>query len=250
MFAVESRMGLPKNKPLLILKLAMSLNGFLDEGTGQRSTISNEKDRASVDILRSLSDAILIGGGTARFDNPRLLLYSKESENRRIAKGKSPHPKRIILWGSSSSLEKFKELTVFTNKEAETVLIIPEMLEAETRRVLPHIKTVTHPEKRISIQALIDLISSLHLHTLLIEGGSVIAREFLMSQTIDAIRLAYSPVTFNPGKAKGVSVFYALKEKEISSRPTLIENHGSMFSCWYCLNDEGRKFSDEQIMSK
>jgi riboflavin-specific deaminase-like protein len=243
-------MELHKNKPLLILKLAMSLNGFLDKGTGQRSTISNEEDRASVDILRSLSDAILIGGGTARFDNPRLLLYSKESEHRRIAQGKNSHPKRIILWGSSSSLEEFKDLTVFTNKEAETVLIIPEMLEPEARSALQHIRIITHPEERISIQALIDVISSLHLSTLLIEGGAEIAKEFLTSQKIDAIRLAYSPMTFNPSKAKGFSVFYVLNEKEMSSRPTLIENHGTMFSCWYCLNDQGKKFLDEQITSK
>jgi len=64
----------------------MSLDGYLDDASSDRLILSSAADLDRVDELRAGSDAILIGAGTIRADNPRLLLRSPA---RREARGSS-----------------------------------------------------------------------------------------------------------------------------------------------------------------
>src|SRR6202050_2848777 len=65
----------------------MSVDGCIDDATGDRLILSNEADLDRVDEVRAGSDAILVGAGTIRRDNPALLVRSKLRRNRRIAGG-------------------------------------------------------------------------------------------------------------------------------------------------------------------
>lgn len=59
-------------RPYFIWKIATSLDGRIAAADGTSQWISSEQSRADVQILRSQSDAILIGTGTALADNPTL----------------------------------------------------------------------------------------------------------------------------------------------------------------------------------
>lgn len=58
--------------PWVIAKWAMTLDGKIATHTGDSQWISNEQSRAVVHRLRGRVDAILVGSGTARADDPRL----------------------------------------------------------------------------------------------------------------------------------------------------------------------------------
>jgi len=64
--------------PFLTLKLAMSIDGKIADSKGSSRWISSEKSRKAVMNLRKGVDAILVGAGTARTDNPSLLCARKE----------------------------------------------------------------------------------------------------------------------------------------------------------------------------
>ena len=59
-------------RPFLTLKLANSFDGRIATGTGQSQWITGPEARRAVHAMRSRHDAVMVGGGTARKDDPTL----------------------------------------------------------------------------------------------------------------------------------------------------------------------------------
>lgn len=74
-------------RPLGVLKWAMSLDGRIALPNGDSQWISGPAARAWVHRLRAGCDGVIVGGGTVRFDDPRLT-----SRGRR-----QPEPLRVVL---------------------------------------------------------------------------------------------------------------------------------------------------------
>nr|WP_299847055.1 bifunctional diaminohydroxyphosphoribosylaminopyrimidine deaminase/5-amino-6-(5-phosphoribosylamino)uracil reductase RibD [uncultured Paracoccus sp.] len=61
-----------RGRPWLVLKLAASFDGRIATATGESQWITGPAARAHVHGLRLTSDAVMVGGGTARADRPSL----------------------------------------------------------------------------------------------------------------------------------------------------------------------------------
>ena len=83
---------LRKNRPWVHAKWAMTLDGRLAAKTCDSQWISGEESRKIVHQLRSRMDAIVIGAGTAKYDDPLLTVRLDESE--RLG-NKTPY--RVVL---------------------------------------------------------------------------------------------------------------------------------------------------------
>ena len=84
-------------RPYVVLSCAMSLDGYIDDASPQRLILSNPADLDRVDEMRASVDAILVGAGTIRRDNPRLLVRSAERRAERIALGRPESPIKVTL---------------------------------------------------------------------------------------------------------------------------------------------------------
>src|SRR5438067_4145356 len=60
------------DRPWVTLKLALSSDGKMNDPSGERRWISNEQSRAEVQRLRANVDAIAVGLGTVKADDPQL----------------------------------------------------------------------------------------------------------------------------------------------------------------------------------
>lgn len=225
---------------LVILKIALSLNGFLDEGLAVRSILSNEEDRKVVSSLRSKVDAIIIGGGTFRNDNPSLLVYQEEDQRRRITENRPPHPLPVIIWGSKNSPLEYLNFNLFvanTENTRPVLVIAAKRLRTDMEKLPAHISVEYYDGDRISAKELIDLLQLRGIGQILVEGSGPLCRLFLEYASADIIRIAYRGKIFKPETAKGIrpAISIDLTENYRLDKLEMLDgkNSDSMYAAWY-----------------
>ncbi|MGJ5674074.1 MAG: bifunctional diaminohydroxyphosphoribosylaminopyrimidine deaminase/5-amino-6-(5-phosphoribosylamino)uracil reductase RibD [Nostochopsis sp.] len=92
-------------RPLGILKYAMTLDGKIATTTGHSAWVTNQEARSVVHQLRAACDAVIIGGNTVRFDNPRLTSHQQGAHNPlRIVMSRTLNlPVQAHLWETASA---------------------------------------------------------------------------------------------------------------------------------------------------
>lgn len=170
--------------PFVTLKLAMSLDGKIATRTGDSKWITNERSRAFVHRIRRESDAILVGGATARLDDPRLTARV----GRRVY-----YPTRVIVTESGdlepdlSMLREPGQSIVAASKRANAASL--RKLEQAGARIL----TLADRGGRASVADLMRQLAEMGHLSVLIEGGGEIAASALEERVVDKVLFFYAP---------------------------------------------------------
>ncbi len=178
------------DRPYVVASCAVSLDGYLDDATASRLILSGPEDLDEVDALRASADAILVGAGTIRKDNPRLLVRDPARVAAREAAGKSPHPFRVAL---TSSGELDPRASFFTGP-GTALVYCPAAAVARARNNLGNKADVIDAGENLSVAAVLaDLYTERGVVTLLAEGGARVLRDLLAENLVDELRLAIAP---------------------------------------------------------
>ena len=178
-------------KPYVTSKVAMSLDGHIDDLSKDRLLLSSKEDMSAVDALRAEQDALLVGAGTLRTDNPRLVIRSEELRAQRRSRGLPPDPIKVAI---TSSGNVNPELQFFHCGEAQKILYCPASLHAQLDIQLRDFATVIPcPSSRVDPAFVLDDLSARGVKKLLIEGGQQIHSLFLQAGLVDELRIAIAP---------------------------------------------------------
>jgi diaminohydroxyphosphoribosylaminopyrimidine deaminase / 5-amino-6-(5-phosphoribosylamino)uracil reductase len=86
-------------RPYVVLKLAATLDGRIAAPDGSSRWITGPEARADVHRLRAESDAVLVGAGTVRADDPELTVRLGDTapvrQPRRVVLGRAPRSARV-----------------------------------------------------------------------------------------------------------------------------------------------------------
>ncbi|GAA2118061.1 hypothetical protein GCM10009759_64980 [Kitasatospora saccharophila] len=184
-------------RPHVLLSVATSIDGHIDDASPERLLLSNAADFDRVDQVRADSDAILIGGNTLRSDNPRLLVNSEERRAARVAAGKPAYPLKVTISASGDLSRDLK----FWHHGDKKVVYTTDSAAAKLREELDGLADVVSTGATVDFGALLDDLGTRGVQRLMVEGGGRIHTQFLSQGLADEIHLAIAPLVVGDADA-------------------------------------------------
>lgn len=184
-----------KKEPFVILKIAQSLDGKIAAAGGESKWITGPKARNRVHKLRNEVDAVLVGIGTVKKDNPSL--------DCRIRGGKNPY--RIVV---DSRLQISLNAKVLKHNDGRTIIAATEKADKQKFASLIKkgckvliIKTeagksgaaLCGDPQRVDLKSLMKELVKLDITSVMIEGGSSISASALSSKIVDKVMFFTAP---------------------------------------------------------
>ena len=211
--------------PFVTLKLAISLDGRIATQTGESRWITGPDARRAVHLMRMTHDAVLIGAGTARADDPDLTVRDM---------GAVHQPVRIVIdsrltHDSASRLGKTaKDSPVWLLHGSEAPL---KARQAWADQGAELIEVVGAPSGKINVTNALQVLASKGLTRVLCEGGGTLAASLLSAQLVDDLALFSAGVLIG-GDGQAALAPLGITELHDAPRLTLRETRQIGLDCF------------------
>ena len=169
-----------QQKPLGILKYAMTLDGKIATTTGHSAWVTNSASRHWVHQLRSRCDAIVIGGNTVRKDNPNLTTHGVSDYN----------PLRVVM---SRSLDLPEECNLWQIEVAPTLIFTEKKSNPQLQQRLLAKGVEIINLDRLTPEKVNQHLYQRGLSQILWECGGVLAAKAIADGTIQKIIAFIAP---------------------------------------------------------
>tara|TARA_B100000700_G_scaffold9851_1_gene9854 strand:+ start:775 stop:1761 length:987 start_codon:yes stop_codon:yes gene_type:complete len=171
---------LKTGRPWGVLKWAMSLDGRIALPNGESKWISTDHSRKWVHRLRAESDAVIVGGGTVRQDNPLLTTRGLVS----------PEPLRIVF---SRNLGFENNLNLWNTEIAKTFIAYGPAAKASAESLeLPEGPELM-PLKESEPTSLMESLAKKGCNSVLWECGSSLAALAIQQNCVQELAVIVSP---------------------------------------------------------
>jgi 5-amino-6-(5-phosphoribosylamino)uracil reductase len=179
------------NRPYVLLSVATSLDGHIDDAGPERLILSNAEDLDRVDAERAAADAILVGAATIAADDPRLLVRSADRRAERLAHGRPASPIKVAITRSGRGLDPSAQFFTMGDGEKLVYALAAAPAVADLQRRLAGLATVVDAPDLPSVLA--DLAAR-GVARLMVEGGTRTTTAFLTSGLVDELQVVVAPL--------------------------------------------------------
>jgi riboflavin-specific deaminase-like protein len=178
----------PHRHSFVLAHLAQSLDGRIATAGGESQWLTGTADQCHTHRLRALADAVIVGAGTVRQDNPRLTVRHCSGDQ----------PVRVVL---DASLALGADRALFSDGAAETiVLAAADRVGTATRVGNAEIMPLPHEGERLAPAAIRAALARRGLFWLFVEGGGITVSRFLAADALDRLQIALAPVILGSGR--------------------------------------------------
>ncbi len=183
-------------RPWVILKWAQSLDGRIATRSGDSKWITDEACRRHAHRTRAIVDAILIGVGTVRTDDPQLTC--RLARPRRVAT-------RIVL--DSHLRTPIRARLVRSSRQIPTWIVCstqaPDARAATLERAGCRIVRLPRRRRGLDLERLLDLLGRESMTRLLVEGGGRVLGSFFDADLYDELHVYVAPRLIGGREAPG-----------------------------------------------
>jgi diaminohydroxyphosphoribosylaminopyrimidine deaminase/5-amino-6-(5-phosphoribosylamino)uracil reductase len=163
--------AIERERPFVSLKMAISLDGFAAAGAGVRTQLTGDAWSAYVRDLRAAHDAVMVGAGTVRVDDPLLTVRPPRKRLRPyvriVVEGREPIPPRSRVLAPVAGY-------------APTIVLSAE------------------GDGELDLDAAMDELYRQGIRSILCEGGPVLATALIERDLVDRFYWAIAPVMLGP----------------------------------------------------
>ncbi|WP_123743845.1 RibD family protein [Saccharothrix texasensis] len=184
-------------RPYVLLSVAVSVDGYIDDRSAHRFPLSNAEDFDHVDQVRAESGAILVGAATIRRDNPRLLVNGAHRRAARVAEGRPEYPVKVTVTGSGDLDPTLK----FWHHGGDKIVYTAEAGRGRAVEAVGDLAEVVSLGPEVDFGALLDDLGARGVDRLMVEGGGTIHTAFLAAGLADEIRMAVAPMLIGQAAA-------------------------------------------------
>ena len=174
-----------RQRPRVTWKVAMTLDGRVADPRGRSRWITGPDSRRQAHRLREQSDAVVVGSGTARADDPRLTVRLP---------GARRQPLRVVL---DSRLELPHSLRLFGRSLARgTVVACAANASASRAAALERrgVRVWRFPGRgRVSPRALLARLAKEGVHEALLECGPALGTPWIRAGLVDRLAMFVAP---------------------------------------------------------
>jgi diaminohydroxyphosphoribosylaminopyrimidine deaminase / 5-amino-6-(5-phosphoribosylamino)uracil reductase len=174
------------DRPVITWKYGASLDGRIAAADGSSRWITSPEARADAHRLRASSDAVMVGSGTQRIDDPHLAV-------RHAVGGRQPL--RVVVDTNARTPTSARVL----DDAAPTLIAVAE--DANTQHLEGRTDLVRLPrvERGLDLRALLAALRERGIGSVLLEGGPTLAGSFLAENLIDRVVGYVAPVLIGGG---------------------------------------------------
>jgi riboflavin-specific deaminase-like protein len=169
---------------VVVGRLAQTLDGRIATRSGSSQWIGGRGDILHTHRLRALCDAVVVGAGTVRHDDPRLTTREVPG----------PNPVRVVLDPARRLPATHR---VFGDGAAPTLLVVAE--DGPARHGAAEVLRVPRGGDGLDLPALLRALAARGLRRLFVEGGGRTVSAFLAAGCLDRLHLTVAPVILGSG---------------------------------------------------
>ncbi len=205
---------------------AMTVDGAITGADGRSGTINTPADHVVFELLRALSDAVVVGAGTVRAEGYTALSVAETLTSVRAASGAAPDLPLVVVSGRGDLPTRLRDaaqgtVLLATTSSADGVDEAREVLGAE--HVLLCGRTTVEPGQ------LVDQLHARGLTRLLTEGGPSLLTSLLQAGAVDELCLSLTPLVVG-GEGHRITRGGALKGG--FTPRLLVEHDGTLMGRW------------------
>ncbi|MFE2943888.1 bifunctional diaminohydroxyphosphoribosylaminopyrimidine deaminase/5-amino-6-(5-phosphoribosylamino)uracil reductase RibD [Streptomyces sp. NPDC059255] len=177
-----------RGRPYVLWKYAATLDGRTAAADATSRWITSAEARADVHRLRAEADAVVVGSGTARADDPQLAVRGIEG---------AVQPLRVVVDTEATAVRPGARVL---DGGAPTLIAVAE--DADARHLPDAVRLPRAAGGRgLSVPALLAALHERGVRSVLLEGGPALAGSFVAAGAVDKVVGYLAPVLLGAGPA-------------------------------------------------